>query len=105
VFTLAGTESGIFFIRGERVLQRLVSLELKLDDFTSGFWITYADTAGGCEEVVAVGSGIGTGAGTGVELNKKGKAEEAPKNNGWSGVAAEGKMVGRRGRCRASKLY
>jgi hypothetical protein len=50
----------------------LFSLELKLDDFTSGFRTRYADTAGGCEEVVTVGGGIGTGARTGVELNKKG---------------------------------
>ncbi len=38
--------------------------------------------AGGWEEVVAVGNGIRTGAGTGVELNKKGKADEAAENIG-----------------------
>jgi hypothetical protein len=47
--------------------------------------------AGGCEEVVAVGGRIGTGAGTGVELNKKGEADEAAENIGWAGGAAEGK--------------
>ncbi len=47
------------------------SLEIMLDDFTSGFWITHADMAGDCEEVVVVGGGIGTGARTGVEINKK----------------------------------
>jgi hypothetical protein len=46
---------------------------------------------GGCEEVVTVGGGIGTGAGTGVELNKKGVADQATDNNGWAGGAAEGK--------------
>ncbi len=46
------------------------SLKLKLDDFTSGFRTRYADSVGGCEEVVAVGSGIRTRAGTGVELDK-----------------------------------
>jgi hypothetical protein len=63
------------------------SLELKLDNFTSGFRTTYADTAGGHGEVVAVGGGIGTG----VELNKKGEADEAADRNGWVGGAAEGK--------------
>ncbi len=48
-----------------------------------------ADTAGGCEEVVAVGSGIGTGAGTSVNLNKRGEADEAAKNIGWAGGATE----------------
>ncbi len=43
--------------------------------------------AGGCEEVVAVGGGIGTG----VELNKKGEADEAADRNGWVGGATEGK--------------
>ncbi len=45
--------------------------------------------AGGCEEVVAVGSRIRTGAGTCVELNKKGEADEA----------ADGKKIGGQGRC------
>jgi hypothetical protein len=38
--------------------------------------------AGGCEEVVAVGSWIGTGAGTSVELNKKREADGAVENIG-----------------------
>jgi hypothetical protein len=76
-----------------------------LDDFTTGFWTRYADTAGGCEEVVAVGGGIGTGAVTGkeviavgsgigtravtgVELNKKGGADRAAENIGWADRAA-----------------
>ncbi len=49
------------------------------------------EMTGGCEEVVAVGCGIGTGAGTGVKLNKKGEADKAADNNGWAGEAAEGK--------------
>ncbi len=61
------------------------------DEFTSWFRATYEDTAGGCEEVVTVSSWIGTGAGTGVELNKKGEADEAAENTGWAGGAAEGK--------------
>jgi hypothetical protein len=36
--------------------------------------------AGGCEEVVAVGSWIGTGAGTTGELNKYGEVDEAAEN-------------------------
>jgi hypothetical protein len=47
--------------------------------------------AGGWEEVVAVGSGIGTGAGTVAELNKQGKVDEAAENKQREGVAAEGK--------------
>ncbi len=42
------------------------------------------DTAGGCEEVVAVGGGIRNRAGTGVELDKK-------KNE--ADGAAEGKIL------------
>ncbi len=38
-----------------------------------------------------MGNEIGTGAGTGVELNKRGKADEAAENNGWAGRAPEGK--------------
>ncbi len=49
------------------------------------------DTAGGCEEVVAVSSGIRTGARTGVELNKKGLADEAAENIRWADGTAEGK--------------
>ncbi len=58
VLTSAGTESNWF------------SLELKLDDFTSGFRTSRVDMAGGCEGVVAAGSWIGTG--TGGKLNKYG---------------------------------
>jgi hypothetical protein len=47
--------------------------------------------AGGCEEVVVVGSWIGTGAGTGGELNKQGKAVEAAENKKGAGEVAEGK--------------
>jgi hypothetical protein len=47
--------------------------------------------AGGCEEVITVGSWIGTGAVTGGELNKYGKADEAAENKVWAGGAAEGK--------------
>ncbi len=53
-----GVKGGLFF------------LELKLDDFTSGFRVSYADMAGGWEEVAAAAGWTGTGAGTGVELNK-----------------------------------
>jgi hypothetical protein len=49
--------------------------------------------AGGCEEVVAMGTGIGTGALTSVDLNKKGDVDEAAENIGWAGGAAEGKKV------------
>ncbi len=49
--------------------------------------------AGGWEEVVTVGGRIRTGAGTGVELNKKGKADEAADNYGWADGAAEGKKL------------
>jgi hypothetical protein len=40
-----------------------------------------------------VGGRISTGAGTGVELNKKGKADEAAENIGWADGAAEGKKL------------
>ncbi len=93
VFTSSGTESGSFLYEVGGSNRDWFSLELKLDNFTSGFQTRYADTAGGCEEVVAVGGGIGTGAGTSVELNKKGEADEAAKNIGWAGGAAEGKKV------------
>jgi hypothetical protein len=43
-----------------------------------------------------MGGGIGAGAETGVELNKKGEADEAAENIGWAGKAA----VGKRGRAR-----
>ncbi len=57
-----------------------------------GFQTRYADTAGGCEEVVAVGGRIRTGAGTGVKLNKKGgEAEDAAENIGWVNGATKGK--------------
>jgi hypothetical protein len=59
VFTSSGTESGIFLEEGEGSNRDWFSLELKLDDFTSGFWTR---CAGGCEEVVAVGGGIEIGA-------------------------------------------
>ncbi len=35
-------------------------LEIKLDDFTSGFWVSYADMAGGWEEVAAAGGWTGS---------------------------------------------
>jgi hypothetical protein len=38
-----------------------------------------------------VGSWIGTEAGNGVELNKKGEADGAAENIGWTGGATEGK--------------
>ncbi len=37
-----------------------------------------------------MGGGIGTRARTGVELNKKGGADEATDNNGWVGGTAGG---------------
>ncbi len=67
------------------------SLELKLDDFTSGFRTTCADMAGGWEEVVAVGSWIGTGAGTGGEVGSEDEADEATENKEGAGEVAEGK--------------
>jgi hypothetical protein len=48
-----------------------------------GFRTRYADTAGGCEEVIAVDGRIRTGAGTGVELDKQNEADGA----------AEGKIL------------
>ncbi len=63
-------------------------LELKLDDFTSGFRTRYADMAGGWEEVAAAGSWIGAGAGTGRELNKHEGADEAAEGNFGAGQAA-----------------
>ncbi len=86
-------ESGIFFKEGGRSNRDWFSLELKLDDFTSGFRTRYADTAGGCEEVIAVGGELGTGAGTSVELNKKGEADKAAENIGWADGAAKGKTL------------
>jgi hypothetical protein len=73
----SGTESGIFFIRGGESNRDWFSLKLKLDDFTLGFQTRYADTARGCEEVVAVSGKIRTGAGTGVEQDKKDEADGA----------------------------
>ncbi len=67
VFTSSGTESGFFLLEGGESSRDQFSLKLKLNDFTLGFWTRYVDTAGGCEEVVAVGGGIRTG----VELDKK----------------------------------
>ncbi len=90
--TSAGTESGIFSKEGGGSNRDWFSLELKLDDFTSGFRTTCADMAGGCEEVVAVGSWIGTGAGTSEELNKHGEADEAAENKKEAGETAEGRM-------------
>jgi hypothetical protein len=72
-----------FFKEGGESNRDWFSLKLKLDDFTSGFRTRYADTAGGCEEVVAVGGGIRTGTGTGVELEKQNEVDGA----------AEGKIV------------
>jgi hypothetical protein len=71
-----------------RVQQRLVFPKLKLDDFTSGFRTRYADTAGGWEEVVAMGGGIRTGAGTGVELDKQNEADVATEGKTLAGGAA-----------------
>jgi hypothetical protein len=68
--TSAGTESGNFWNEGGGSNRDWFFLEIKLDDFTSGFRIRYADMAGGWEEVTAAGSWIGTEAGTGGELNK-----------------------------------
>jgi hypothetical protein len=66
----AGTESGIFLKEEGGSNRDLFSLELKLDDFTSGFRTSCADMAGGCEGIAAAGSLIGTGAGAGGKLNK-----------------------------------
>jgi hypothetical protein len=54
--TSAGTESGIFRKKGEGSKRDCFFLELKLDYFTLGFQISYADMAGGWEEVAAAGS-------------------------------------------------
>ncbi len=90
-FTSAGTESGIFCKEGGGSNRDWFSLELKLDNFTSGFRNTCVDMAGGCEEVIAVGTWIGTRAGTGGELNKYGEADKAAENKSGAGEAAEGK--------------
>jgi hypothetical protein len=89
--TSAGTESGILCKEWGGFKRDWFSLELELDEFTSGFRTTRADMAKGWEEVVEVGSGIGTGAGTGRELNKHGKADKAAENKEGAGEAAEGK--------------
>jgi hypothetical protein len=87
--TSAGTESGIFFKQEGGSNRDWFFLELKLDDFTSGFWTRYAaDMAGGWEEVVAAGSWIGTGAETGGELNKYGGADSATEGKYGVGDAA-----------------
>jgi hypothetical protein len=95
VFTSSGTELQIFFIRGGESNRDWFSLKLKLDDFTSGFQTRYADTAGGCEEVVAVGGRIRTEVRTGVELDKKNEADGTAENIGWVDGAAEGNIGGR----------
>ncbi len=59
-----------------------------MDDFTSGFRVSYADMAGGWEEVAAAGGWTGTGAGTSVELNKHGEADEAAVSKLGAGEAA-----------------
>ncbi len=64
-------------VRGRESNRDWFSLKLKLDDFTSGFRTRYVDTAGGCEEVVAVGGRSRTGARTSVELDKKNTADRA----------------------------
>ncbi len=87
----AGTESGIFCKEGGGSIRDWFSLELKLDDFTSGFRTTCADMAGGWEEVVTVGSWIGTGAGTGGEVGSEYEADEATENKEGAGEVAEGK--------------
>jgi hypothetical protein len=66
----------------------LLFLELKLDDFTSGFRTRYADMAGGWEEVAAAGSWIGAAAGTGGELNKHEGAGGAAEGKYGAGEAA-----------------
>ncbi len=86
----AGTESGIFCKEGGGSNRDRFSLELKLDDFTSGFKTTCADMAGGWEEVVAAGSWIWTGAGTGVEVGSEDEADEAAESKEEAGEAAEG---------------
>jgi hypothetical protein len=59
-----------------------------LDDFTSGFRTSYADMAGGWEDVTAAGSWIGTRAGTGGEVKKHGEAGEAAAGKYGEGEAA-----------------
>ncbi len=84
-----GTESGIFLNEGGRSNGDWFFLELKLDDFTSGFRTSCAGMAGGWEEVAVAGSWIGTGAGTGGELNKHGEVGRAAEGkNGGGGEAA-----------------
>ncbi len=85
---MLGTESGIFFIRGGDSNRDWFSLKLKVDDFTSGSQTRYADTAGGCKEVVAVGGRIRTGAGTGVKLDKQNEADGAAEGKILAGGAA-----------------
>ncbi len=89
--TSAGTESSIFCKEGGGSNRNWFSLELKLDDFTSGFRTTCVDMAGGWEEVVAVGSWIGTGDGTSGEVGRKDEAGEAAESKEGVGEAAEGK--------------
>jgi hypothetical protein len=81
-------ESGIYFKEGGRSNRDWFSLKLKLDNFTSGFRTRYADTAGGCEEVITVGGEIGNRAGTSVELNKKGEGDKAAENIEWADRAS-----------------
>jgi hypothetical protein len=75
-------------IRGGESNRDWSSLKLKHNDFTSGFRTRYADTAGGCEEVIAVGGRIRTGAGTGVELDKQNEADGAAEGKILAGGAA-----------------
>jgi hypothetical protein len=75
--TSAGTESGIFFKEKGGSNRDWISLELKLDHFTSRFRTSCTDMAVGCEEVAAAGSWIGTGTGAGGELNKYGESDGA----------------------------
>jgi hypothetical protein len=77
ILTSTGTESGIFLKEEGGSNRDWFSLELKLDNFTSGFQTVCANMAGGCEEVAAAGSWIGTRAGAGGKLNKYGKADGA----------------------------
>ncbi len=65
----------------------LLLLELKLDDFISGFRTRYADMAGGWEEVAAAGSWVGAEAGTGEELNKHEGADGAAEGKYEAGEA------------------
>ncbi len=86
VLTSAGKESGILRKEGGGSNRDWFSLELKLDDFNSGFRTTCADMAGGWEEVVVADGWIGTRARAGV-----GEADEATESKEREGETAESK--------------